>query len=243
MAHLVRNELDEEIVELVLNRPESLNALNKELLREIPEAVRRADSNDRKVIIFRGAGDAFTAGADLEEATQDDEGEDVSLFQELTRAVLEFDGIVIGQLHGYAIGGGLEFTLSFDLRYAAEGTTFKLTESEIGVTISNASTLLLPATVGLGTAKDLVFTSREVSATEADDIGLVTGVYEEAALQEQVRDVARDIVENKSTAALKLNKRGINRQFAVENALEYERLLGLEMKASRADDEDDIDWG
>jgi len=82
----------------------------------------------------------------------------------------------------------------------------KLTESEIGVTVPNALTLLLPATVGLDTAKELVFTSRELSATEADDVGFVAGVCAEGELWEQVRDVARDIRENKSTAVLALNK-------------------------------------
>ena len=79
-------------------------------------------------------------------------------------------------LCAYAAAGGFEFTPSFDFRDAAEGTAVKLTESEIGVTVPNASTLLLPATVGLNTAKELVFTSRELSATEADDVGLVAGV-------------------------------------------------------------------
>lgn len=240
MTDLEKTVETEEIVRLRLNRPDSLNALSKDLLANISQAVREAGENDRRVIIFEGAGEAFTAGADLKEAN--DEDEEVELFQDMTRAVREFEGVVIGKLHGYAIGGGFEWTLSFDLRYAAPDAVFRLTESEIGLVVSNASTVLLPLTVGAGVARELVYTSREVHAEEAAELGLVSGVYEHDELDEKVMDVARDIVENKSADAIALNKRGFNEGFPVETAMEYERLLGLEVKFRRHQQEGEIEW-
>lgn len=235
MTVLKEERVTDGVYRLTLNRPESLNALSKELLREIVRAFEDAQG-EYEVVVVEGAGRAFSAGADLDEAA--DDGEDVELFQEITRRAREFEGIVVGKFHGWVVGGAFEWSLSFDLRYAEPGTTFKMTESEIGVTVSNASTYLLPLTVGNGKARELIFTSREVSADEANDMGLLSGVYPEGELEEHVVDVATDIVENKSRRALALNKRALNAAHPVDGALDYETLVyeyGEEL-------DDDIDW-
>lgn len=219
---IVTQEISDEILVVRLNRPNTLNALNAELLSEIADTIRTANGN-YTVLIIEGEGDSFSSGADLNEVRSD--GEVIKLFQDITRAVTQFEGIVVGKLHGWVIGGGFEWTLSFDLRYAREDTVFKMTESEIGVTISNASTLLMQLSVGAGRARELVYTSREVDALEARDLGLVSGVYDKEELDEKVRSVAEDIVENKSRAALVLNKRGFANAFPTQQALDYEELL------------------
>lgn len=224
MSVLLEDEVTEDIVRLKLNRPDKLNALNSSLLKKIAKKTRQANEDDRKVLIFEGAGSAFTSGADL-----DEEQGRVELFQDITRAVREFEGVVIGKIHGYAVGGGFEFTLSFDIRYAQKGAIFKMTESEIGVAISNASTLLLPLTVGAGVARELIFTSRDFEASEAKDHGLVAGVFEEEELEEKVMSVAKDIAENKSMNAIKANKRGLNHAYSIEDILDYETLLSSEI--------------
>lgn len=228
-------EVSTDILKIILDRPQSLNALNSELLWGISSSIRAANG-EYEVLIIEGNGDSFTAGADLNEASE--EGENVELFQDITKAVLEFDGMVIGQLHGWVIGGGFEWTLSFDLRYAAEDTTFKMTESEVGVTISNASTLLMPLMIGAGRARELVFTGREMDASEAKDIGLVADVFDGARLDDEVRAVAQDIVENKSHQALVMNKRGFSAAFALEETLDYEELLS----ATCASRTGDVNW-
>jgi 2-(1,2-epoxy-1,2-dihydrophenyl)acetyl-CoA isomerase len=223
MSDLERTAETEEILRLTLNRPEKLNALDPALLRDIAAAIREA-SGTYRVVIVDGAGEAFTAGVDLEAI---DPGEDpVDLFQDLTRAVLEFEGIVIGQLHGWVVGGGFEWTLAFDLRYAAESATFKCPESEIGVPISNASSLLLPMTVGLGRARELLYTAREVDAGEAAEMGLVSDVVPEDTLHDRVMETATDLVEAKSERGLRLNKRAVTRALQVEDALQDEALVG-----------------
>lgn len=232
-----KKSVSDEIVQIILNRPDSLNAFNKNLLKETTEAIQEAESNNRQVIIFEGEGRAFTAGADLEEA--EEEGEDYQLFQDMTRALRSFSGITIGKLHGYVIGGGFEFTLDFDLRYAEEGTTFQMTESEWGLTISNGSTKLLPLIIGYGRAKELILTSREFDANEAAEMGLVAGVYEESEIDKKVMSVAEDIVSNKSQQAIDLNKEGIHQAFQLNDALEYEVYLNLKGQQMEAEE---IDW-
>ncbi|WP_254533202.1 enoyl-CoA hydratase/isomerase family protein [Natrinema gelatinilyticum] len=232
MSILETDDVTDDIRRLTLNRPDSLNALSRALLSRIAEEIRAADGEYR-VLILEGAGDAFTAGADLDE----EEGAG-DLFQEITRAVREFEGIVIGKLHGWVIGGGFEWTLSFDLCYAHADTTFKLTESEIGVTVTNASTLLLPLYVGAGTARELVYTSRELPAAEAEQYGLLAGVYDDADdLEAKVLDVATDIVENKSATALRLNKRAMDQAFPVEEVLKREELIN-----EYCHDVEDMSW-
>lgn len=228
-------EVTDRIGRVTLDRPKKLNAMNKALLRAVPAAIR--DSAEYDVLIVDGTGESFTAGADLDEARA--ESEEAALYQEMTRATREFEGLVIGALHGWVIGGGFEWTLSFDLRYAAADTTFMMTESEVGLPISNASTLYLPLLVGGARARELVYTCRELPAAEAEDIGLVNGVFDRESLDEEVRAVAADVVENKSQLALRLNKKGFNNAFPVESILEFETMLG---EYANATPSESIDW-
>jgi enoyl-CoA hydratase/carnithine racemase len=232
---VVTSAVTDRIGRLTLNRPEKLNAMNKALLRAVPEAIR--DCAEYDVLIVDAAGDSFTAGADLDEAQA--ESEEAGLYQEMTRATREFEGLVIGALHGWVIGGGFEWTLSFDLRYAAEDTTFQMTESEVGLPISNASTQYLPLLIGGARARELVYTCRELPAQEAEEIGLVNGLFPEEDLADEVRAVADDIVENKSQLALRLNKKGFNNAFPVEDVLEFETVLG---DLANADESEGINW-
>ncbi|WP_408960311.1 enoyl-CoA hydratase/isomerase family protein [Natrinema sp. 74] len=211
--------VSDRIRRITLNRPESLNALNIELLSSLAETV--DESNDEfDVLIIEGAGAAFTAGADLDE--EDDAGD---LFQEITRAVRSFDGIVIGKLDGWVVGGGFEWTLSFDICYATPETTFKMPESEIGVTITNGSSILLPLAIGSGKAKELIYTSREFDAREAEQLGLLAGVYESDRLEEKVKSVARDLIDSKSQTALRLNKHVLNHALDIEDIMQQEEIV------------------
>jgi len=110
-------------------------------------------------------------------------------------------------------------------------------ESEVGVTVTNGSTVLLPLTVGSAKAKELVYTSRKVSAAEAEEIGLVAGVYESETLEEKVLEVATDLVESKSSKALVLNKRAINQVFSIEEAMQQEETINEYCHAI-----EDVNW-
>lgn len=240
MSLVETNALTDDIVQLTLNRPEKLNALSTELKQEIIESVREVNT-EYPVLIIEGAGDSFAAGADLDEATDRDPTEasaEPHYSQGMTRAVMEFQGVVIGKLHGWVIGAGFEWTLGFDLRYAAENTTFRMPETQLGLTVSNAATKLLPLTVGPTKAREIVFTSRDVDAMEAQEWGLLNDVVPADELDSRVKSVATDIAENASPAALWSNKRGFNHALLVEETLEHESLL-RELHSAK---NESIDW-
>ena len=221
------------ICRITLDRPEKLNALDVGTLRNLAAAV--ADAEEQ-VLIVEGHGRSFCAGADLDEAAT--EGEDIDAYQNLTRTLYRHPGAVVGKLHGHVIGGGLELTLAFDLRYAATETTFRLPEATIGAVVSNGTTRLLPLVVGDGFAREMIFTGREVNAPEALERGLVAGVYPREELDNAVMTIARRIAESPAIG-VELNKRGLNRANGFEAALAIERDLHLE-HASRGETIDAI---
>jgi enoyl-CoA hydratase/carnithine racemase len=108
----------------------------------------------------------------------------VERLQETTRILLGMDKPVIAAIHGYALGAGCEWAMNCDIRIAAEGTQFGFPETSLGSTLTNASTKLLPLIVGLGRAKELVFTNRIIDAKEAKEWGLVNEVVPLDSLEE-----------------------------------------------------------
>ena len=218
-------ELSDNIIKVTLNRPNKLNALNQSFMEAISSTINDANTN-YSVLIIEGAGESFTAGADLDSSTREGENGTVEFFQQLTRDVRNFEGIVIGKLHGWVIGGGFEWTLSFDLRYAASNTTFRLPEPQLGVSVSNASTVLLPLTIGPTKTRELLYTNTDLSADEAQELGLVSGVYKEEVLDTKVETIANEIVEHSSRTALWMNKQALNAGFPVEKVLQNEVLIG-----------------
>ena len=193
---------------LRLNRPEKMNALHKPLRERIAQAVEEAESDGVKVVVFEGAGDAFCAGADVDEPEED--AAEKETYMEMMRVNRRFSGVVIGKLHGHVIGGGLTLALSFDLRYAEADTTFSLPEARYGYPFSPPTWKLLPLVAGEGRARELILTGRKVSATEAAEMGLVTSVHDSGTLDEAVMDVATDFVENVPKSGIDSNKRGLN---------------------------------
>lgn len=228
MHGIVTERTTDGVRRIALDRPEKLNALDATTLRNLADAVAAADE---RVLVVEGRGRAFSAGADLDEA--DDEGEDIDAYQDVTRAVRRHPGAVVGKLHGHVVGGGLELALAFDLRYAAVDTTFQLPEATIGAVVSNGATRLLPLVVGDGFAREMVLTGRPVDAAEALEHGLVAAVHRDEELDDAVADVARRIADNPAVGVA-LNKRGLNRAFPAESALEVERDLHLEQDARGA---------
>lgn len=227
----------ENIRRIVLDRPEKLNALDAGMLWNLAASISEATE---QVLVIEGRGRAFCAGADLDEAAED--GEDIDAYQAVTRAVRRHPGVVVGKLHGHVIGGGLELTLAFDLRYAATDTTFRLPEATIGAVVSNGATRLLPQIVGGGVARELIFTGREMAAEEALTCGLVAEIHPLEELDDAVREVARRIAENPAVG-LELNKRGLNRADGVEAALSVERDLHVEHARRGANVETSFEGG
>jgi enoyl-CoA hydratase len=213
---------------ITLNRPERLNAINKDLLKGLIEKLEMArQDKDIVAVILTGAGRAFCAGEDLKETSAgksfEDWIEETEGLQEVQRVILALGKPLIAAVAGYALGGGCEFAMSCDIRIAAESAKFGFPETDVGLTITTAGTKLLAQIVGLGKAKELVFTGDFIDAREAMAIGLANKVVAAESLLDESMAMARRIGE-KSPLALKLSRIAIDQGLhsSFEQTLELE---------------------
>ena len=213
---------------ITLNRPGRLNAINKDLLKGLIEKLERARQDKEIVtVILTGAGRAFCAGEDLKETAAgksfEDWVEETDGLQEVQRVILALGKPLIAAVPGYALGGGCEFAMSCDIRIAAESAKFGFPETDVGLTITTAGTKLLAQIVGLGKAKELVFTGDFIDAHKALAIGLANKVVTAESLLDESMAMARRIGE-KSPLALKLSRIAIDQGLhsSFEQTLEME---------------------
>ena len=212
-----------------LNRPDALNALNRELWRDIEAGLKDAlTDEDVGAVIITGEGRAFCAGADLKEeraegATHMDFRRGIMVAQNITRLIVETDRPVIAAVNGYALGGGCEIALACDIIIASEEAVFGFPETGVGLFLTGGSTHLLPLQVGLAKAKELVFTGDFIDAGEALRIGLVNRVAPAEELLRQARETAAKVLD-KSPASIALAKWGLNSgaESSLNAALAYE---------------------
>ena len=172
---------------VTLRRPERLNALTADMRRELVAVLRHfGDGGAVRGIVVTGAGRAFSAGMDLREAAELAPGgliAEVELFHDITRAALSTRVPVVGALNGIAVGGACEMTLCFDARIGSPAAEFFLPENSIGLTISNASSLLLPRLVG-HQATRIVMESARIGAGHGLALGLLDEIVEQPDLIE-----------------------------------------------------------
>lgn len=213
---------------ITLNRPECLNAINGGLLRDFIAQLETAREDKEAIsVILTGAGRAFCAGEDLKESSAGKSFEtwieETDGLQEIQRMIMRLGKPLIAAVQGYALGGGCEFAMSCDIRIATEDAKFGFPETEVGLTVTTAGTKLLTQIVGLGKAKELVFTGEFVDAHEALRIGLANKVVPAEMLIDEALGMANKIGE-KSPLALKLSR------IAIEQGLHssFEQILEIE---------------
>jgi len=201
-------DVDEQGIALVtLNRPEALNALNQDLWRGLRDTAQSIKENPAiRVVIVTGAGEkAFTAGMDLKMIAGGGGGS-TQLFPNYRAGYDSLYGLkmvitmyeelavpVIGAINGYCLGAGMEMSLCFDMRLAADSAVFGLPEMPLGVIPDLGSTQRLPRLIGYGKAKELIITGRRIGADEALRIGLVEYVYPKDQLMPEARKLAEEI--------------------------------------------------
>jgi len=216
------------IAVLTVNRPEVRNALNKETVGEIRQAVAEVKGDDDiKVLIVTGAGDkAFVAGADL--ASLKTRGMIETLHNENQIVLSELANLekpVIAAVNGFALGGGCELALACDIRIAAEGAKFGQPEPGLGFLPGAGGTQRLPRLVGAAKAKELIFTGDIIGAAEAEKIGLVNKIVPPQELMNAAFEMAGKIMK-KGPLAIKMAKTVIDRglDLDLDNALLLERV-------------------
>lgn len=213
MANTVLYERQNKVGIIKLNRPHVLNAVNDELIEDFIAALQQAkDDAEARVVVVKGEGRAFCAGADLKEGVMERTMEQYRhheiRLQEVGRLMLTMDKPIIGAIRGYAVGAGLEFACNCDLRIAAEGTLFFSPETSVGATVTTGGTKLLPHIIGVGRAFEIFFTGKRLEAKEAQEWGLVNKVVPSAELDRTAMEMANKLAEN-YPLALALNRASV----------------------------------
>ena len=199
---------------ITFNRPKSLNALNSLLLAEFSQALDSiaADENIR-VLVLTGAGEkSFVAGADISELATFNSLKAKAFARrghEIINKLQQLPIVVIAAVNGFALGGGTEIAIACDFIYASENAKFGQPEINLGVIPGFGGTQRLPRLIGSNMAKELIFTGKMISATEALQLGLANKVVSQDKLIEEVMKTAGTIAA-KGKASLQAAKQAIN---------------------------------
>ncbi|HEX2095526.1 MAG TPA: enoyl-CoA hydratase-related protein [Longimicrobiaceae bacterium] len=230
----LRFDVQDGIATVSVNRPDKLNALNEQTIRELAQAVREtAEREDVRGAIVTGVGEkAFVAGADIAELSRMGpiDGIEVSrMGQRVFRAIELSRKPIIAAVNGFALGGGCELALACHLRIASENAKFGLPEVKLGIIPGYGGTIRLPRIVGKGRALELMLTGEMIDAQEAHRIGLANRVVPQAELADAARGLMETILRNGPVAlrfAIECATRGM--EMSVDDGLALEaNLFGL----------------
>lgn len=198
---------------LTINRPAALNALNDQVIRELDEALDSIDLDTVRCIVVTGEGQkAFVAGADIGQMSglTKAEGEAFGKLGNDVFRKLEILPIpTIAAVCGFALGGGCELAMSCDIRLCSDTAVFGQPEVGLGITPGFGGTQRMARLIGMGRAKELLYTARKVKAPEALAIGLVQGVYPVEQLMEEALKMASRIAGN-APIAVRACKKAVN---------------------------------
>jgi enoyl-CoA hydratase/carnithine racemase len=216
------------VVELVLDRPEALNAVSTAMARDLAAATRQIadDRTVRAVVVSSSSERAFCVGADLKER---DRFSDADLLAQRPVARAAYGGVLalpvpsIAAVHGYALGGGFEIALSCDLVVADETAVVGLPEVSVGVIPGGGGTQLLTRRIGWSRAADLIFTARRLTAAEALAHGCVDRVVPAGAARDAALELATTIAAH-SPVGLRQAKK------AMRLGLDVDLATGLEVE-------------
>ena len=197
---------NEGIALVTINRPNQLNALNKQTLGEISAAFESMrDDVETKVVILTGSGEkAFVAGADIKEFAHFNGTEGAELAKEghmtVFNLIEEFPKPVIAAVNGFALGGGLELAMSAHVRIASDNARMGLPETSLGVIPGYGGTQRLPQLIGKGRALEMIFSAKMIDAATALEYGLVNRVVPQAELLGAAEEMAQSFIKNSIVA-------------------------------------------
>lgn len=226
---VVSLELDGPIATVILNRPESMNALNFPVLFQLREAWHQIRENrDIRAVLVTGAGNrAFCAGADLKERrgmSASDVRRFITAIRQTVDELADLPHPTIAAINGVALGGGTELALGCDLRIAAGHSVMGLTEVSLGIIPGGGGTQRLPRLIGPAQAKELIFTAARIEAGKALELGLVNQMVPSQNLLAAARGLAAKICENAPVAVRQA-------KWAINRGLEVDLRRGLEIES------------
>ena len=226
----VNVDLQGAVAVLTIDRPKALNALNPEVLADLKAAFEGLDQNTVRCVVLTGAGDkSFVAGADIGSMSTMTRAEGEAfgkLGNDIFLMIESFPLPVIAAVNGFALGGGCELAMSCDIRLCSDNAMFGQPEVGLGITPGFGGTQRLPRLVGMGMAKQLLYTARNIDAAEALRIGLVNAVIPQAELLDAALKMAGQIAKN-APIAVRACKKAVNEgmQVSIDKAVEIEEKL------------------
>ena len=226
----VKSEQQGAVAVLTIDRPKALNALNPEVLADLKAAFEAIDQNAVRCVVLTGEGDkSFVAGADIGSMSTMTKAEGEAfgkLGNDIFLMIESFPLPVIAAVNGFALGGGCELAMSCDIRICSDNAMFGQPEVGLGITPGFGGTQRLPRIVGLGMAKQLLYTARNIDAAEALRIGLVNAVVPQAELMDTAVKMANNVAKN-APIAVRACKKAVNEgmQVSIDKAVEIEEKL------------------
>lgn len=206
------------IIWVKLNRPERLNAMNKELVDELSQALVRAESDETaRVIILHGEGRAFCSGDDLKDLDAQTASEAatqawVESIQRITDQIMQSRKIVIAAVHGWCVGGALEWVINCDFTLFADNARWFFPEVTYGLFVTGGVTALLTKQAGPQIAKELMILGERHDARKALEVGIAWRIVPEAELLGHAESLANVIAERPAGAVADI-KHAINEGF------------------------------
>ena len=203
-----------------INRPKALNALNSQVLEDIDQLVEQVKADDEiRALVITGSGEkAFVAGADIGEMSTLTKAEGEAFGKKGNDVFRKLETLpipTIAAVNGFALGGGCELSMSCDIRLCAETAVFGQPEAGLGITPGFGGTQRLARLVGMGMAKQLIYTAKNIKADEALRIGLVNAVYPLEELMPAAEKMAETIAKN-APIAVRACKQAINEGLQVD---------------------------
>lgn len=200
---------EEYVAKIVLNRPERLNALNREMEQELTESLAEAHRDeDIRVLVLTGAGRAFCSGGDVSENMVEEYGGSVQnvsdtfhhVYQEIILQLFNLDIPTIGMINGTAVGLGFDLALACDIRIGSENAKFMVAFTKMGLTPAAGGAWLMPRIIGLAKAAEFIYTADFLEAEEALRLGVLNRLVPAASLEQETTALARKISQNSPLA-------------------------------------------
>jgi 2-(1,2-epoxy-1,2-dihydrophenyl)acetyl-CoA isomerase len=232
---------DDDVLRLTFDRPDALNAMTMETADELADVIEAAEPAEYGAVVITGAGDAFSAGGDLEsmaetpDSSQEAYERVTETFGRVVEAMLECPVPIVAKVNGDAIGAGLSVVALADIAYAAADATFSCAFVRVGLIPDTGGTVMLPHIVGLRAAKELAFTGEFFDAERAADLDLVNETVPAEELDDRVADAVAGLVDG-PTATIGMMKQAMHENMGRSwgEALDYENLLQAQARTSDA---------